>query len=173
MDDIGSAAVQYLTGVSTVTSLLGAFPDSDPVVSNRGRPYVFLDNQLVVLQGSGLASLVCSPVGGWTQPVPYGTERFMRLSVEFYVDPLRDASLNITESPGATILRGEALFSVVNSFLHRRDSDVQVWGDLVTVSCSLLSEGQFVQVPTADGDWLQHKQAFYGAGVSGWTDVAV
>jgi hypothetical protein len=173
MDDVGSAAVQFLSGVSAITSLLGAFSESDPVQANQGVPYIFLENPLVVLQGSGQASLVCSVMGGWSTPVPGFTARFTRLSLEFYVDPQRDSSLNITESPGLTILRGERLFSVVNSYLHRRDSDAQVWGDLVTTGCTLLSEGQWIQLPTADGDWLQHKQAFYGITSSGWTDVAV
>ena len=27
--------------------------------------------------------------------------------------------------------------------------------------------------PAGDGDWIQRKQAFYGVGASGWTDVAI
>jgi hypothetical protein len=170
VDDVSSGAVQFLSGISEVTSLLGSFGESDP---NAGKPYIFLENQLVVLQGTSLAALVCSEAGQWSSAVPYATQRFMRLSVEFYVDPLRDSALNVTETPGATILRGKNLFAVVNSFLHRRDSDIQVWGDLVTDSCQLLAEGEFTKLPDGDGDWLQVKQAFYGVGAAGWTDVAI
>jgi hypothetical protein len=171
VDDVASGAVKLLSGISAVTSLLGAFPDSDAV--NAGIPYIFLENQLVVLQGTSLASLVCSAAGQWSGAIPYGTQRFMRLSVEFYVDPQRDAALNVTEAPGATKLRGEQLFAVVNSYLHRRDADTQVWGDLVTASCSLQTEGEFVQIPSGDGDWLAYKRSYYGVGGAGWTDVAV
>jgi hypothetical protein len=173
VDDVASGAVQFLAGISAVTGLLGAFPGTDPVVANQGRPYIFLENPLVVLQGSSLASLVCSDAGSWSNAIPYGTQRFTRLSVEFYVDPQRDANLNVTETPGATKLRGEALFATVNSFLHRRDADVQVWGDMVTASCVLLAEGEFAQVPQPDGDWLAYKQAYYGVGMTGWVDVAI
>jgi len=173
MDDVASGAVQFLAGISAVTTLLGSFSESDPVTANQGLPWVFLENPLVRVQGTSAAALVCSPAGSWSASLPYGTARFMRLSVELYVDPQRDSAQNVTETPGLTIVRGEQLFSVVNSFLHRRSSDIQIWGDLVTDSCVLLAEGQFVQVPTGDGDWLQHKQAFYGVGATGWADVAV
>jgi hypothetical protein len=171
LDDVASGAVRYLAGIPAVTSLLGAFASTDTL--NANLPYIFQENQLVVLQGTSAAGLVCSVSGQWNAAIPYGTQRFSRLSVEFYVDPQRDADLNVTETPGLTIKRGEQLFATVNSYLHRRNPDTQVWGDLVTASCVLLAEGEFVKMPTGDGDWLQYKQSLYGVGFTGWTDVAI
>jgi hypothetical protein len=173
VDDVGSAAVRFLLGISAVTSQLGVFSPSDPVSANQNVPWIFDNDILVDIQNTGAAALVCSTAGNWSAPIPNGTARFMRLSVEFYVAPQRDANLNVTETPGVTINRGEALFALVNSFLHRRDSDTQVWGDLVTDGCQLLAEGQFVKMPTGDGDWMQYKQSFYGVGATGWTDAAI
>jgi len=171
VDDIGSAAVQYLAGLAPVTSLLGSFPASDPVAANAGLPWIFLNDLLVTMEGSSQAAIVCSPAGSMQVAPMLSTARYPRLSVAMYVDPLRDSSRNIIETSGATILRGQKLSAYLHSHLQRTDPDIQVWGDMVTISCQLLAGGEFLPVP--DGDGLQRKEVFYGLEVTGWTDVTI
>lgn len=167
LDDVASGAVAYLSTFSDVLALLGSVPvaGGDP---NSGRPYIFKDDLLATLEGTSQAALVCSDYGGWGAPLPLATPRFVRLSVELFVDPARDSAHNINESQGLTRQRGKALFAQVNYHLHRTAADAVSWGDLRTVGCELLTEPQFLRAD--DGDGLQHGQAFYGVLVFGSAD---
>ena len=172
-DDVASGAVTYISTLTDVTALIGAFPSNDQVVANRGIPWVFKDDILVRMEGTSQAAIVCrwgGPASGSARSL--NTERYMRLLVDIYVDPLRDANRNIAESSGGTVLRGNQLFSVLNGHLHRRSPDRQVWGDLVTTSCDLLTEPS-PWAKTPDGDMLLMTTATYFLTTYGWTDVAV
>jgi hypothetical protein len=164
-DDIASGAVQFLTQFPDVTTLLGAFSNTDPITSNAGRPWIFNADPLVTLEGSSAAGIVCADLGGWQAPPQLGTWRFGRLAVAIYIDPARDSLRNVTETSALTINRGNAVFAAVQYRLQRTDPDVVVWGDLVTTGCQLLSDGPWQPVP--DGDHLLVKQAFYGVSFTG------
>jgi hypothetical protein len=173
VDDVASGAVKYLSGFSDVTSLLGAFSVSDPNTGFAGRPWLFADNNqgvLKVMEGSSAAALVCSDFGGWDVPPPIGTVRFRRLRVDVWVDPLRDAQANVTETSSITANRGLAVFAAVQFRLQRTNPDAVLWGDLCTVGCQMLTDIQFLPVP--DGDWLMRGTAYYGVTCSGWSDAA-
>ncbi len=170
MDDVASGAVQFLAQFADVTSLLGSFSVSDPITANQGKPWIFNGDPLVTIEGSSAAALVCSDFGGWQAPPQLGTWRFGRLSVQVYIDPARDSGRNITETSALTVNRGNAVFNAVQFRLQRTDPDTIVWGDMVTVSCQLLSDGAWLAL--ADGDHLLVKQSFYGVAWSGWTDAA-
>lgn len=165
-DDIASGCVQYLAAFPDVTGLLGSFSLTDPVTANQGLPWIFNADPLVTLEGSSAAALVVSEFGSTTAPQRLGTERYGRLSVQVYVDPARDGSRNIAETSALTKNRGNAVFSAVQYRLHRTDNDAVVWGDLVTTGCTLITEGQWTDVP--DGDHLLVKQAFYEVSWSAW-----
>lgn len=170
MDDVASGAVQFLTQFSDITSLLGSFSATDPVVANQGKPWIFNADVLFDMEGSSAASLVCSDFGGWQAPPQLGTWRFGRLSVQIYIDPARDGNRNITETSALTINRGSAIFNAVQFRLQRTNPDTVLWGDMVTTGCQLLTDGPWLPVP--DGDHLLVKQAFYGVSFSGWIDAS-
>lgn len=177
-DDVASGAYKYLTTFPTVTSLLLAFPANDPVVANQNKPYIF--NQpvglapgstgpLARLEGTSGIAVVLSEMGGWATAAPGSSMRYARLQVEVWVDPTRDSGLNITESPGHTVRRGKQCMDAIHKALQRQEAGgAIVWGDLVTVGCSLLNEAQFVVVP--DGDQLYRGPAMYGVTVAGHSD---
>jgi hypothetical protein len=168
---VATGSVKYLAGFSDVTSLLGSYPLTDPP-GFAGKPWLFSDmNQgvLKVMEGTSAAAVVCADFGGWEVPVPGTSARYPRLRTDIWLDPQRDASMNVTESSSVTANRGLAVFNALQFRLHRLDPDAVVWGDLVTVGCRLLTEPVFQQV--SDGDWMQRGTAYYGVEYSGWTDA--
>jgi hypothetical protein len=177
VDNVASGAVKVLAALSDVTAAVGTFPASDTV--NYGVPWIFNTDILVTMEGTSAVigtnamAIVCSDAGGWGEPMPLTTPRYNRLQVDFWVDPLRDSSHNITETAGATIQRGKQLFTLVNLHLHRTNPDMQLWGDLRTVGCQLLTEPQFLGVTDAEmgGVPVQKGTAYYGVSVFGATDV--
>jgi hypothetical protein len=143
LDDVATGAVQYLSQYSDVTDLLGALSDTDPIIPNRGRPWIFSGVQgdiLVTIEGSSQAGLNCHYGGGWAVPDPLTTPRFMRLGIDIWVDPSRDSGNNIQESSGTTQQRGNSIFDAIQNRLQIKDPDQGMWGNLRVVGCQLLSE---------------------------------
>jgi hypothetical protein len=185
-DDLASAAVKYLTTLQAVTSLVGSFPlPGDSSTVNAGTPFIFAEDLSVPIQGTSQAALVCSEGGGWQEPLDYSTAAYRRLGVEVFVDPQRDANLNVTESSAITRRRGRFLLDTVRSYLHWASLDprIQVWGDLVIVGSQLLAEGEFFRLAdtgaptgstsTYSGDGIEWCQVYFGCCVYGRTDAPV
>lgn len=170
VDDIGTASYQYLKTVANVTAQLGAFAADDPVVANRGLPWIFVEDLLVTVQNSSSAAVVCSDAGTAASPLPLGTAIARRLQLDIYVDPPRDAANNITSTKGATRNIGNTLIASLFAALHRTNPDTQIWGDLVTINSQLLSEGDWLATPEGDGDGMQMKTIYYSVLTGGWTD---
>jgi hypothetical protein len=181
LDNVSSGAYKYLITFPSVTSLVLAFPLTDPITPNAGKPYIFDQPQgtapgatgpLATMEGTSGVAIVLGDMGGWSAPAAGSSMRFQRLSVEVWVDPLRDSGRNISESPGATVRRGRQCFDAIHKALQRQEAGgAIVWGDLVTVGCSLLNEPQFVVV--ADGDQMYRGPAMYGVTVAGHSDALV
>src|SRR6516164_8825296 len=112
MDTVASGAVKTLVALTDVTALAGYFTDA----VNHGVPWIFNTDVLVTIEGASVTygsqacAIVCADAGGWGEPQPLTTPRFNRLQVDFWVDPLRDSGHSVTETSGATIARGKALF---------------------------------------------------------------
>lgn len=178
-DTVGTGAYKYLmTGnnggqFTTVTSLLGSFPLNDPIVANAGQPYLFTGDLLIDIANTQATAAVLSDHGGWQAPQRLGTERFRRLRVDLFTDPLRDAENNVTETSATTEARMMDVFRAFQSLLHRRDNDAIIWGDMVTTGCLLLTEPDPVQMPAASGNQMStmYSTAFFGVTFSGWTDA--
>jgi hypothetical protein len=172
-DDVAIAAWTYIRTFSDVQGIVGTFPEDDPN-GFAGLPYLFTDNLLVQMKGSQTSAVVFNDAGGWQAPPQYGSQRFRRLRVDVWTDPLRDASDNIVVTKSNTVNRCLQVFNILHRHLQRRDSDIQVWGDMVTYGCQLLTEPNPDQVPDGDsqGMGLIMGTAFYGVCISGWTDFS-
>lgn len=180
VDSVAGGAVKYINTLPDVVALLGAYPANDPIPANAGRPWVFNSDLGCTMLGSASVALVCKNYGGVSVAAPLTTPRFLRLAVDFWVDPLRDAAGNAKETSGATVGRGLTVFSVLNTHLHRRTPDPVIWGDLVTVGCELLTEPQFFEVSdqgqpvSAGSGWGNRPQwgtAYYLVSLFGYTDA--
>jgi hypothetical protein len=171
-DSVATGAVKYLSTFTDVTSQLAAFSVSDPNAANAGKPWLFADNNqgvLATLEGSQGSALVCADAGGWGVPPQLGSQRFRRLRIDVWTDPLRDVSNNITETSVYTANRCLSVFNRVQFRLQRLDPDTVLWGDLCTIGCQLLTEPQ--PAPVSDGDNLLWGTAYFGVLFSGWTDA--
>lgn len=167
MDNVGSGAVQYLSGLSAITTLVGAFQQAP----NAGVPWIFDSDVYGEMKGTQQAAIICSDYGPTASDVTQSSKQYRRLMVSVWVDPLRDTSGNITEGPARTKARGDVVYNQLRAVLHRIDPGTQVWGDMVTFYCQELSGPQWMPVP--DGDHLLQGQSFFEVGISGWTDVQV
>lgn len=173
-DDVATGGCQFLKTFSDVTSALGAFSVSDPNPSLAGQPFLFSANILVTVKGTQASSCVLTDFGGWGQAPVGGTGRWRRLRVDVYTDPLRDTNNNINISLFSTVNRCLEVFAILHRHLQRRDPDTQLWGDLVTYGCQLLTEPYPQQIPDGDagGMGVVMGSAVYGVNISGWTDFA-
>jgi hypothetical protein len=180
MDNVASGAVKYISTLSAVTSLLGSYPSNDPVTPNASKPWVFNEDLFQVIEGTGQAAIVCSDAGHYSVAPPMTTPQHLRLAVRFWVDPLRDGNGNITETSGATIARGKAIFVILNTYLHRISGDAQMWGDMRTATSQLLTGPLFYgvedvgRVSSAGSGLTSRPQtgvAYYGVSEFGYSDA--
>lgn len=178
-DTVATGCFKYLmTGnaggqFTSITGLLGSFPLSDPNVANAGQPWLFTGDLLVDIGNTSVTAAVLSDHGGFQPPQRMGTERFRRLRLDLYTDPLRDAENNVIETSSLIEARGMDVFRAFQSLLHRRDNDTITWGDMVTTGCLLLAEPDFIQMPSASGNQMSSQvgTAWYGVSFSGWLDA--
>lgn len=170
MDDVATGAYAFLSAQSDVLAVIGSFPADDP--DNSGLPWIFVRSvytrmeDVSVVKGSQAVSLVCCYMGGAAPPSDMSTARQVRLEVDIWVDPLRDAIGNVT-NPSETENRGLTVFNTIDSHLHRMttDQNTVMWGDLVTVSAVRMAEPLWYPVP--DGDGLIRGVCFYNIGTFG------
>lgn len=174
-DTVATGCFKYLmTGngggpFTSITSLLGSFPAGDPIPANANQPWLFTGNLLCDIANSSAVAAVLVDRGGWQAPQRLGTERFRRLELDLYADPLRDAGFNVIETSSLTEARLMTVFAAFQALLHRRDNDAIVWGDLVTTGCMLLAEPDPQQMPAASGSGMSTMTAaaWYGVSLSG------
>ncbi len=137
-DDVASGVYWHLSSLPDALGVTGSFPAEEP------------DNSIVT--GSQAVALVCCYMGQGRSPLETSTVRFQRLTIDIWVDPLRDVMGNVT-NPSETEHRGLNVYSVLDSHLHRVATDqmTQLWGDLITVGSTRMSEPVWYQVPDGDG----------------------
>lgn len=170
MDDVASGAYDFLVNQPAVTAAIGSFPADDP--DNAGVPWIFVRTPYTrmedssIVKGSQAVALVTCYMGQAASPVVMSTARQVRLEVDIWVDPLRDAMGNVT-NPSETENRGLGIYDLIDSYLNRVavDENTQLWGDLVTVSSARMSEPIWYPVP--DGDGLIRGVCFYNVGCYG------
>lgn len=169
MDSVATGAVKYLLQFPDVTGVLGSFPANDPIPANAGQPWLFSDAGTGVLarvESTSSSAVVLGDGGGWQPPPQLGTQRFRRLRVDVWTDPLRDSLNNISETSIYTLNRCLAVFNALHRRLQRTDPDAVLFGDMVTLACTLLTEP--VVSPIVDGDNMLRGTAYYGVFWSGW-----
>lgn len=154
--EVSGGAYHYLSSLPDVLELVGSFPDDDP--DNSGVPWIFVHNLYTrmesqsIVKGSQAVALVCITAGLGSGVLDYSTVRWQKLELDIWVDPLRDQFGNITK-PSETSHRGQNIFTVLDSHLHRAalQDKTQVWDTLVTINGIRLTEPVWYPVPDGDG----------------------
>ena len=111
--DIVLAARRHLSESSTLTGLLGDGSGFDTWIfrgqDSSARP-------MVPMEGTKSAAIVLWPDGDWSQSNRHNTMGFPSLSVDVYVDPVRDTAANVTQPNH--LPRFQEIWEVVDSLLH-------------------------------------------------------
>lgn len=155
-DDVVQGCRKFLAGKTDLLALLGATDDE---------PWLFQGKLYQVMEGTQSSAVVLSTMGGWSTPLDYGTAEFPRLSVELYVDPIRDEDNNYIEQ-AETRRRALLILRTLNKHLHRVIHASQMWGTVRTVGSQRLAEPLLYEVPNGDG--MLRAQVFYGVQVLGY-----
>jgi hypothetical protein len=152
-DDLVAGCVRWLSGLPDVLAVLGTTPD--------GTAPLLFQNELFRgdIEGSQTTAAVITHTGGWGGANEHNTMAFPRLTLELFVDPMRDPGGNATR-PGETYRRINAAYKVFDRRLHRPQGGTQYWGSVRTTDCVRLAEPTIVGV--ADGDGLLRLQVSYG-----------
>lgn len=152
-DDVVSGCVKWLSTFPEVLAMIGEDAEGS---------FLFQWNLGIVIEGTQKAAVVVKQMGSWAAPNIHNTLRFPRVSVEFYVDPLRDAAghyIDLTE----VRRRMNSLYNAVDKRLHRPQAGDQIWGTLRTLECTRLGEPIIYEIPSGDG--ALRAQVFFGVAV--------
>ena len=149
-DSLVQGAAIYLLAIPEVVAVLGVTPE--------GSPWLFQNSLKVNVEGTSGNAAVISYGGGWSGGNEHNTLNFPRLSVELWVDPIRDADKNVTD-PDESFRRLDAVYKVFDRVLHRAQGGTQMWGAVRTLSSLRQSEPLMYAVP--DGDGLLRGQVYY------------
>lgn len=144
VDDVVSGAVQWLRADSAVTALLATGMDGLPLVVQDNAP-----------DRAEYAQAVCAVIthAGPEASAEGSTWEWVRLQVEFWSDPLRDAHDVVDEAPAGARKRMTRAAFAVDRRLNRPGNDSQWWGDLRTIGCARRSGLNPYLVPGGDGLW--------------------
>jgi hypothetical protein len=150
-DDLVQGCVKWLLDEDDVHRVLGVFPQTNV-------PWLYQHTLWNRIEGTQSQAAVIARAGGWAGANDYNTLRFPRLSLEIYVDPIRDSGGNQT-MPGETNRRIEQVWRVFDNLLHRPSPDTVMWGDIRVITSTRLGEPTVYVVP--DGDGSLRLQQYY------------
>jgi len=154
-DDLQGACAKYLLGISEVVNSVGKF-------SVSLKPFIFRDEMLANLedgQYEAVSAIVVEDAGPYANITGLSRYRGRRLRVTIWANGTRDASGNLIGSKSVRLKLNDT-FKVVDKYLHRVNPEMQMWGDLVTISSDRivdLSE----PVAVTDGDGIMIASVYY------------
>src|SRR4029079_3341462 len=123
-DDIVQGVTDYLLHDSTVLSMVGIEPGTQV-------PFIFQNTLLKTVDGSQSNAIVVAYSGDWAAPGRSGFEA-VRMLVEIFCDPLRDATGNATVGDPEPRLRLNKIYRAVDYILNRPMGEVWM-GDVLTI----------------------------------------
>lgn len=157
-DNLIQGCVKWLLTLPDITAAVGA----GTTAPNIGVPYLSAHTLWARVEGTQSTAALVSRGGSWAAANLHNTLRFPRISLEIFVDPLRDAGHNVVNT-GEAERRIDDVFDIFDRRLHRPDEGDQMWGDVRTLASVRLAEPTVYPVP--DGDGLLRLQVFYAVTV--------
>ena len=151
MSSIVPAIQAELKADATVLSLVGT---SDNI------PFILQCSPQGLIEGTESGAVVIAIKGSWRSGSPLHPERFPKIEIEVWMDPVRDASGVATESFPEVTGRALDLWEAVDNLLHRNDGEDVMFGTLKIGGSDRLVEPTFIEVP--DGTGLVIGKALYG-----------
>lgn len=196
-DDVVSGCAHWLaTGMwcPDPPSLPRPFEDdllrADPPLGHypgRDKYYLFQENLMANLEGSGSNAVVISYAGTWGGAGQLTSWQFFRISLDIWCDPIRGSDAQLVTAPGfrmspisgppaatapnaahfripiETRRRVMKIYHRFDKYLHRPQGGVQWWGSVRTVGCERIGGLNLYSVP--DGEKMIRGQVLYGVSV--------
>jgi hypothetical protein len=152
-DDIVSGATKFLLAQPETVAAVSSY-----IIGGAQVPGIFQYRTWTDIEGTSTSCVVLSTDGGWAGANLHNTLRFPRLTLNVWVDPIRDSARNVTD-PGEAMRRSFSVFKAFDRFLHRTGGDEVYFGTLRIISSTRLTEPTISAV--SDGDGLVRLQASY------------
>jgi hypothetical protein len=103
----------------------------------------------IEMQGTQKTSILLRKEGSWSTQNRYNSMHFPLLSVEIYVDPLRDGVGNVISSYQRD--RFAPIENIIEKLLHRIHTESQMWGDVRTLSSTKFNDWRYFTFDTTTG----------------------
>ncbi len=152
-DDVVAGCATYLLGLPDVLQAVGVGAD--------GTPLIVQDTAPGREELAGAVAVVFSYAGPAAGNA-HNTYEQVRLLIELWSDPLRDAGGYVLE-PAQGRRAMVAAWHTVDRALHRPQGGTQRWGTVLTVDCTRLAG--LAPYPVPDGDGLWRGTSFYAVGL--------
>lgn len=149
-DDLLSGCAKYLLSIPEVVALVG---------SNSDGPFIWQETPLVNMEQQAETAIVVLPPTSWGASDDAHTQQHLRIGLEFWSGPIRDALGNVIE-PAETRRRMNKVFREVDRFVHRPDTKEVYWGTVRTYWVERI--GNINPYTVGDAKELVIGQVFYG-----------
>lgn len=152
-DDLLSGCVKYLLSIPEIVSLVGS---DGPKAAG---PFIWQEAPLENMEQQAETAIVVMPPTSWGASDDAHTQQHLRIGLEFWTGPIRDALGNVIE-PAETRRRMNAVYREVDRFMHRPDTKTVYWGTVRTYWVERI--GNINRYSVGDAKELVIGQVFYG-----------
>jgi hypothetical protein len=153
--DVIAGAVLILRADPAVRAAVGTDASGNPLIVQDTAPLLTEFTQRVCVVVSHAGPAAASDLTDFDQ---------VRVQVEFWCDPIRDANGDPADPPSAGRQRMVTAYQAVDRRLHRPQGGGQWWAGVYTVDATRLAGLTPYLVPATDGLW--RGTAFYAIGIA-------
>jgi hypothetical protein len=149
-DDLVSGAATYLLSIAEVTAAVGR---------EKGNILIFQRDFPINMENRDDVAIVVTDAGPWGNGNDYNTIEPRRLGIQIWAGPIRDSDEDVVEK-NETFRRANAVYKIVDRYLHRVGGKEQWWGSIRTVSSRRF--GGYDAYETPDGNGVVIGTQVYG-----------
>lgn len=150
-DDLLSGCTKYLLSIPEVVSLVGV---------NADGPFIWQETPLTNMESEAETGIVVLNPTSWGAADEAHTQHALRIGLEFWTGPIRDAATGNVIEPAETRRRMNSVFKKVDRYMHRPDPHDVYWGSIRTFYCERI--GDINPYAVGDAKELVIGQVFYG-----------
>lgn len=149
-DDLLSGCTKYLLSIPEIVALVG---------SDDNGPFIWQENPLANMEQQAETGIVVLPPTAWGASDDAHTQQHLRIGLEFWTGPFRDALGHVVEA-AETRRRMNSVFKKVDRYMHRPNPSTVYWGSVRTYWVERI--GNINPYSVGDAKELVIGQVFYG-----------